>query len=73
MLRLREERLKRGWSLARLCALTGGIDPAALSKIERGYWPAGPGWRRRIAEVFEMPESVLFEPVNEGESRCERP
>ncbi|MEW6523646.1 MAG: helix-turn-helix transcriptional regulator [Bacillota bacterium] len=67
MLQLRIERQRRGWSLAKLCARTGGIDPAVLSRIERAVWPAGPSWRRRIAEAFGMSEEALFKPVVEGE------
>ena len=37
-----------------------GIDPGALSKIERCIWPCGPGWRRKLAEAFGMNESELF-------------
>ncbi|NPV80169.1 MAG: helix-turn-helix transcriptional regulator [Firmicutes bacterium] len=64
MLRLREERLKRGWSLTQLTMRTA-IDTAALSKIERGRWPCGPAWRRRIAEAFGMAEEELFKLVGE--------
>ncbi len=66
MLRLRKERQRRGWSLTQLTVRTG-IDSAALSKIERGIWPCGPGWRRRIAEAFGLPEEVLFEEVPDDE------
>ena len=67
MLRLRVERIRRGWSLAKLCALTGGIDQAALSRIERGIWPCGPGWRKRIAEAFGLPEEELFREASSDE------
>ena len=67
MLRLKQERLRRGWSLTDVCLLTR-IDPAALSKIERGKWPCGPGWRRRIAEAFGLPEEFLFREA-EGDER----
>lgn len=65
MSRLREQRQKRGWSLTRLCVLTG-IDPSALSKIERGVWPCGPEWRRRIAAAFQMSEDELFKEAKGG-------
>lgn len=67
MLQLRVERKRRGWSLAKLCAKTDGIDQAALSRVERGIWPAGPGWRRRIAAAFGMSEEELFAEVGHGE------
>lgn len=64
MTRMRAERLRRGWSLARLCAATGGIDPGALSRLERGVWRAcGPSWRRRIAEALGLSEDELFQEV----------
>ena len=68
MLRLRTERQKRGWSLTRVTVLTG-IEGSALSKIERGVWPCGPEWRRRLVEAFGLPEEVLFEEVPGGEAR----
>lgn len=67
MLRLKQERLRRGWSLTQLTVRTR-IDSAALSKIERGVWPCGPEWRRRIAAAFGLPEEVLFAEV-EGDER----
>lgn len=70
MLQMRIERHKRGWSLAKLCAKTGGIDGGALSKIERGIWPACPGWRRRIAAAFQMSEEELFSEVKENAAQA---
>ena len=64
MLMMRLERKRREWSLMDL-AMRCRIDPGALSRIERGKWPCGPGWRRRIAEAFGMPEEVLFAEVPE--------
>ena len=62
MLRLRDERLRRGWTQTRLSALTGIASPD-LSAIERGARTAYPGWRRRLATVFGLPEEHLFTPV----------
>ncbi|HHY35950.1 MAG TPA: helix-turn-helix transcriptional regulator [Firmicutes bacterium] len=67
MLRMKLERLRRGWSLTQLCVRTG-IEPASLSKIERGIWPCGPGWRKRIAQALEVPEEALFEEVPDHEA-----
>lgn len=67
MYRMKLERLRRGWSLTELCLRTR-IDPAALSKIERGRWPCGPEWRRRIAQALEVPEEALFEEVPDHEA-----
>jgi transcriptional regulator with XRE-family HTH domain len=59
---LRRERLRRGWSQVKVCALTG-ISPSTLSLIERGLQPAYPGWQRRIAEAFGLPAEELFPPA----------
>jgi transcriptional regulator with XRE-family HTH domain len=58
--RLREERLRRGWSLTRVTVATG-IAAGDLSLLERGLRPAFPGWRRRLAAAFEMSEAELFD------------
>jgi transcriptional regulator with XRE-family HTH domain len=60
--RLREERRRRGWSLTRVTALTG-ISTCDVSLIERGLRPAYPGWRRRLAEAYGLPEAELFPAV----------
>lgn len=62
LLRMREERLKRGWSLTRLSGKTG-IAAGDLSAVERGLRVAFPGWRRRIARAFRMSARDLFSPV----------
>ncbi len=67
MYRMKLERLRRGWSLTELCVRTR-IDSAALSKIERGIWPCGPEWRRRIAQALGVPEETLFEEVPDHEA-----
>jgi transcriptional regulator with XRE-family HTH domain len=57
--RLRQERLRRGWSLTKVTQLTG-INPSNVSLVERGLSVAFPGWQRRIAAAFEMPIEALF-------------
>ena len=59
MLQLRKERLRRGWTQRELSAFTGIAGPD-LSAIERGVKPAFPGWRRRLARAFGLPEDELF-------------
>jgi transcriptional regulator with XRE-family HTH domain len=61
-LRLRSERLKRGWTQTRLSALTG-IAASDLSVYENGHRRAGAGVRARLASVFGMAEADLFAPV----------
>lgn len=66
--KLREERLRRGWSLTRLCVEAGGIDISVLSKIERRIYPCGPKLRGRIAQAMGIPEAELFEEVPDHEA-----
>jgi transcriptional regulator with XRE-family HTH domain len=58
-LRLREERLQRGWTQLDLAVRTG-LPPSTISVIERGRVYVHPGWRRRLARAFGMSEAVLF-------------
>lgn len=57
--RVRAERIRRGWSQTRLSMLTGIASPD-ISAVERGTRYAHPGWRRRIAAAFKLPEAALF-------------
>jgi transcriptional regulator with XRE-family HTH domain len=59
---IRRERLRRGWSLVKLCAVTG-IAPSNLSLVERGLQPAYPGWQRRIADAYGLAVEDLFPPT----------
>ncbi len=68
MLRLRQERLRRGWSQTKLSALTGIASPD-LSALERGVSHAWPGWRSRLSDVFGIPEDELFSPADGGQER----
>lgn len=68
MLKLRQERLRRGWSLVEVCVRTR-IESTNISKIERGLLPAYPGWRQRLADAFDMPEDVLFEKVTDDDHK----
>jgi transcriptional regulator with XRE-family HTH domain len=62
VLRLKAERLKRGWSQTRVSMLTGIAAPD-LSAVERGLRRAHPGWQRRLAVTFGLPADVLFAEV----------
>lgn len=67
MLQLRRMRLDKGWSLGQVATRTL-IDISTLSKLERGIYPAYPGWRRRLARLFQVPVDVLFaEEPDDGE------
>jgi len=61
-IRLREERVRRGWSQSRVAALTK-ISQADLSCIERGLRYPSPGWRLRLSLAFDLPEEILFAPA----------
>jgi transcriptional regulator with XRE-family HTH domain len=66
MLRLREERRRRGWTQTRLSALTG-LAQSDLSAFENERRQAGAGQRQRIAVVFGMAAADLFAPAIDGE------
>lgn len=59
MNQVRERRQQVGISGEEL-ARRAGISASDLSKVERGQRHAYPGWRRRIAEALDTPESELF-------------
>jgi transcriptional regulator with XRE-family HTH domain len=68
--RIREERIKRGWSQHAL-GMRCGLPVPTISGIERGRVYAWPGWRRRLAMAFKLPEAELFAevPVEEVRTR----
>jgi transcriptional regulator with XRE-family HTH domain len=57
--KLRDERLRHGWSQTKVSMRTG-IAQSDISALERGKRYAPPGWRRRLATAFNVPESALF-------------
>jgi transcriptional regulator with XRE-family HTH domain len=57
--KLRDERLRHGWSQTNVSMRTG-IAQSDISALERGKRYAPPGWRRRLATAFKVPESELF-------------
>lgn len=66
MLKLRQEREKRGWSLTELTKRTGISEPT-LSMIERSKITPYPGWQKRIAGAFRMKKADLFCEVEDDE------
>jgi transcriptional regulator with XRE-family HTH domain len=68
VLRLRAERLKRGWSQTQVSMRTGIATPD-VSAVERGRRYPHPGWRRRLAAAFQIPESELFSEVSSEGAR----
>lgn len=59
MNKVREERLKRGWSQTVLSTKTL-IAQSDLSNIETGKRIPCAGWRLRIAKAFKVPAEMLF-------------
>lgn len=55
---LRELRIARGKSL-RAAARDLAIDPAYLSRVERGEKPASEGVTRRAADYYQIPQEEL--------------
>jgi len=64
MLQIREERRKKGWTLAEVSKRTG-ISVSDLSRIEVGQVRVYPGWSRRLVRVFQKPADVLFARISE--------
>lgn len=65
MLRLQEERKKRGMSQTKLSGLTG-IASTDISAIENGWKKPFPGWKKKITKALNLSESEgkrLFEEV----------
>ncbi len=71
MLRLKLERVTRGWSQQHVGRLLGVGQPM-VSALEIGRLLPYPGWRERLARVFEMPCDALFETVPETEEEDQR-
>jgi transcriptional regulator with XRE-family HTH domain len=66
VLRVRLERITRGWSQTKVSMLTG-IAASDISAIERGLRHAHAGWRRRLVQAFKVPEAELFAEVADSD------
>lgn len=53
-------RRQKGMSQAELGRRLG-VHPSNLSRVERGFQRPWPKLRRELAQLFEVPEEVLFE------------
>lgn len=62
MFKLEEERRRRCWSQAEL-GRRAGIHPMVISNLERKRVHLWPGWRRKLAQVLEIPENELLKEV----------
>ena len=64
LLKLRKVRQGREWSLTDVTVKTGIPEPT-LSALENGKLHPYPGYKRRIANAFKMPEDELFREVED--------
>lgn len=55
-----EQVLRQRERTIRWLAFKVGVDPSSLWRILHGQRRARPELRRRIAEVLDLPESILF-------------
>jgi transcriptional regulator with XRE-family HTH domain len=62
MLRMKAERLRRGWSQLDV-AFHARIQPSELSRLERGLAVPYQGQAQRLAAVFELTPAQLVEPA----------
>ena len=65
MLRLREERIKRGWSILEL-SFQARIHPATIGKLESGRLKPYAPHRRKLEAVFQIPADKLFQEVSDN-------
>lgn len=58
------EELKKEMERKKMCAMKlagkAGISPSDLYQALKGKKPFFPAWRKRIAEVLQVPESDIF-------------
>lgn len=59
MIRLRSERLKRGWSMVEL-ARRAKISESTLSRLENRKLFPYPGWKKRLSIVLHVKQEELF-------------
>jgi DNA-binding transcriptional MerR regulator/quercetin dioxygenase-like cupin family protein len=67
-LRLRKQRLARGYSLARVAAATG-VSVGFLSALERGHMSASVATLRKLARFHRMNILALFDPTQANPGR----
>jgi transcriptional regulator with XRE-family HTH domain len=62
MTRLKQERLRRGWTQLDVAARTG-IGPTVISNLESGKRKPGPLWGYRLSRLFDLSVETLLEEV----------
>jgi transcriptional regulator with XRE-family HTH domain len=63
MLRMKAERIRRGWSQLEL-AFRARIQPSEISRVERGLAVPYPAQAKRLARALRMRADQLTEPVD---------
>lgn len=63
MLRLKEERIKRGWTQLELAFKTK-IHPPLISQLESGKIYPYPSYKRKLEKIFGIDGDKLFEEIN---------
>lgn len=71
LLRIRAERLARGWTQQQL-GFHAGVSAADLSRIETGRMRPYPGQLRRLAFVLGMPEEALLQTMTTSDESSDR-
>lgn len=66
MIRMRAERIRRGWSQQRL-AVEAGVGYADVSRIECGWLRPYPGQAEKIARALGLRPEQLLEEVLDNE------
>ena len=69
MVKLKAERLKRGWRQEDLGFYTR-MSGADISRIERGWMKPYPGQAERLAKVLELDQEELLNEVEVEEAAC---
>ncbi len=67
MLRLKIERLKRGWRQEDL-GFYARMAAADISRIERGWMRPYPSWAARLAQVLGIKAEELFKEVETSDA-----
>lgn len=65
MLKIKSERLRRGWTQTDL-AYHSRVQPAEISRIERGQARPYPGQAARLAKALKLSPDELLQPVEAG-------
>ena len=68
MLRLKAERIRRGWTQTILAAKATRLSASDVSRIENGRTQPYPGQLRRLARALKVPPDDLLTKVD-GDAR----